>query len=111
VNPPQVSFGVISAGDVRTRPLTVRNAGRGYLYGSAQLAALGIGLTLDRHLFHGNALELVLTLDLPNARSGTHRTTVTLDTNGGPLAVPVTWFVREEPGPPWWQRLVDGLLE
>ncbi|CAK0754264.1 Non-specific serine/threonine protein kinase [Gammaproteobacteria bacterium] len=96
VEPSGVSFGVISPGAVRTRSFTLRNTGRGYLYGTVWLADLGVGLTLDRHTFYGNFVELVLTLDLLDANTGSHRTIITLDTNGGLLTIPVTWFIRPE---------------
>ncbi|CAK0776368.1 Non-specific serine/threonine protein kinase [Gammaproteobacteria bacterium] len=113
VEPHGINFGVLSPGIVRTRTCTLRNVGRGYLYGIVRLADLGVGLTLDHYTFYGNSAKLVLTLDLHEASAGTHRTTMTLDSNGGSLIVPVTWFIRQEEED-WrqrWQRLVDGFLE
>lgn len=109
VEPHILSFGVVSPGMTRTRILSIRNTGRGYLYGTAKLHDLGIGLTLDRYTFHGNATELRLTLQLLEAYSGTHRTTITLETNGGTLTIPISWFVRpeEEDWRRWLERLIS----
>ncbi|CAK0756799.1 Non-specific serine/threonine protein kinase [Gammaproteobacteria bacterium] len=108
--PNSINFGVMSPGMVRTRTLTIRNTGRGYLYGNARLLELDRGLTLDRYAFDGNLVKLALTLKPLDNHVGTQRVTMILNTNGGSLTIPVSWFIRpvKEDWRQRWQRLIAG---
>ena len=85
-----INFGKVDRKSQKTVRVEITNAGRGYLYGSVELARAMPGLRLSSTTIRGNAV-LTVTLDTSRlAVNQMHNTALVIKTNGSELRVPIS---------------------
>ena len=85
-----INFGKVDRKTQKTVRVEIQNAGRGYLYGSVELARAMPGLRLSSTTIRGKAV-LTVTLDTSRlAVNQTHNTALVITTNGSELRVPIS---------------------
>ena len=85
-----INFGKVDRKTQKTVRVEIQNAGRGYLYGSVELARAMPGLRLSSTTIRGKAV-LTVTLDTSRlAVNQTHNTALVIKTNGSELRVPIS---------------------
>lgn len=85
-----INFGKVDRKAQKTVRVEIQNTGRGYLYGTVELAKAMPGLRLSSTSIRGNAV-LTVTLDTSRlAVNQTHNTALVIKTNDGELRVPVS---------------------
>ena len=96
-NPTHINFGKVFAETPKHIRLEIKNAGRGFLYGNIRLTSKLLGLELSSTIIRGNS---VFTLKL-NASyltaNRTHHTDLIVETNGGKLTLPISYYVHPIP--------------
>lgn len=108
IEPRFLNFGLMELSEVRSRQMTVRNTGRGYMSGDIKLAEYGVGLFLDNYEVEGNLVTVDVTIKGLGLSPGPYRNTLFVQTNGGTLEVPVTFNLTDPVDHrPWWQKLFD----
>ena len=85
-----INFGKVDRKAQKTVRVEIQNTGRGYLYGTVELAKPMLGLRLSSTSIRGNAV-LTVTLDTSRlAVNQTHNTALVIKTNGSELQVPIS---------------------
>ena len=85
-----INFGKVDRKTQKTVRVEIQNAGRGYLYGSVELARAMPGLRLSSTTIRGKAV-LTVTLDTSRlAVNQTHNTALVIKTNRSELRVPIS---------------------
>ncbi len=85
-----INFGKVYRKSQKTVRVEIQNTGRGYLYGTVELAREIPGLRLSSTTIRGNAV-LTVTLDASRlAVNQTHNTALVIKTNGSELRVPIS---------------------
>ena len=85
-----INFGKVDRKSQKTVRVEIQNAGRGYLYGSVELAKAMPGLWLPSTFIREKAV-LTVTLDASRlAVNQTHNTALVIKTNGSELRVPIS---------------------
>ena len=85
-----INFGKVDRKVQKTVRVEIQNTGRGYLYGTVELAKAMPGLRLSSTSIRGNAV-LTVTLDASRlAVNQTHNTALVIKTNGSELQVPIS---------------------
>ncbi len=111
VAPTEIRLGVVMQGSTVIRELQIDNTTRGWLYGAVAVDCTGVVVMPLR--FEGRHSVLTVKIQTHGLASGLYQGRIRLFGNGGEAQV-VVHFVVAMPLPPrrpWWQRLVDRLVD
>ncbi|CAK0761571.1 non-specific serine/threonine protein kinase [Gammaproteobacteria bacterium] len=112
VQPERIHFGPVKIDRPRSAPITVRNRGRGFLYGSAQLQTPGYGLFLEGPPIQGGETRLTLRLNAQGLEPGHYENRLLISTNGGERTVSIQFQISERSLPSsGWRELLGAFLE
>jgi hypothetical protein len=111
VRPGDLRFGRISMGHSRRQKIRIANVGRGLLHGVAALENPDPAITLGPTRFEGNAAEVTVTVNPAHLAVGTNRKNrIAIRTNGGTLAIPLSYQVAVPYGRVFGRALWAGIL-
>lgn len=108
LQPDRLNLSVIKQGDIRERTLTIRNSGRGHLYGRVLLEHFGQGISLDGFAIEGKETQIRIRLDSRGLLPGQYHNKLRLLSNAGEKEVPISFYLQEtERKTGLWDRLIE----
>ena len=89
-----IDLGKISCESQKTFSITIRNGARGFLAGGISLTGSGMGFSINEQTIEGEPVKVEITARALGLPAGSKQSVnVAVQTNGGALAVPVTYRV------------------
>ena len=106
----EIDFGNINSGSQKTIQFSIKNVGRGFLYGEVSLASNMPGLEISDTEINGKGTVTGKLDASALIAKKKHQTSLVVDTNGGTLKVPVSCYITYSVKNAIQRLVINGFL-